>query len=67
MAIAALALANTMPADGNFPRSTYLRTAENAFEFLSRHNPELAIDGKENILDDYCALMAATGAVSGIA
>jgi Glycosyl hydrolase family 9/Cellulase N-terminal ig-like domain len=60
MAIAALALASTMPADGDFPRSTYLRTAEDAFEFLSHHNRELLNDGKENILDDYCALMAAT-------
>ena len=60
MAIAALALASVMPSDGDFPRSTYLRTAEDAFDFLSAHNPELLNDGKENILDDYCALMAAT-------
>ena len=60
MSIAALALASTMPADGDFPRSTYLRTAEDAFEFLNTHNRELLNDGKENILDDYCALMAAT-------
>jgi hypothetical protein len=60
MAIAALALASTMLADGDFPRSTYLRTAEEAFQFLDAHNPELLNDGKENILDDYCALMAAT-------
>lgn len=60
MAIVALALASTMPADGDFPRSTYLRAAEEAFQFLSAHNRELLNDGKENILDDYCALMAAT-------
>jgi hypothetical protein len=60
MSIAALALASTMPADGDIPRSTYLRTAEEAFEFLNAHNRELLNDGKENILDDYCALMAAT-------
>jgi hypothetical protein len=60
MAIAALALAGTMPADGDFPRTTYIRTAEEAFQFLSAHNTELLNDGKENILDDYCALMAAT-------
>jgi Glycosyl hydrolase family 9/Cellulase N-terminal ig-like domain len=60
MAIAALALASTMPGDGDFPRSTYLRTAEDAFDFLSAHNSELLNDGKENILDDYCALMATT-------
>jgi hypothetical protein len=60
MAIAALALASSMPADGDFSRSTYLQTAEDAFAFLSQHNRELLNDGKENILDDYCALMAAT-------
>jgi len=60
MAIAALALAGTMPADGDFPRATYIRKAEEAFQFLSAHNTELLNDGKENILDDYCALMAAT-------
>jgi hypothetical protein len=60
MSIAALALASTMPVDGDFPRSTYLQTAEDAFQFLSQHNRELLNDGKENILDDYCALMAAT-------
>lgn len=60
MAIAALALASTMPADGEFPRATYLRTAEEAFDFLAAHNRELLNDGTENILDDYCALLAAT-------
>ena len=60
MAIAALALASSMPIDGEIPRSEYLRTAEVAFEFLTAHNRELLNDGVENILDDYCALMAAT-------
>jgi hypothetical protein len=60
MAIAALALASTMPQDGDFTRGQYLKTAEEAFQFLSEHNRELLNDGIENILDDYCALMAAT-------
>jgi hypothetical protein len=60
MAIAALALASTMPADSEFARKEYLRAAEDAFQFLSLHNHELLNDGVENILDDYCALMAAT-------
>lgn len=60
MAIAALALASTMPEDGDFPRSQYLETAEAAFSFLEAHNTELLNDHTENILDDYCALMAAT-------
>ncbi|NYF90493.1 glycoside hydrolase family 9 protein [Tunturiibacter empetritectus] len=60
MAIAALALASTMPFDGDLPRAEYLRAAEEAFQFLDAHNRELLNDGKENILDDYCALLAAT-------
>jgi hypothetical protein len=60
MAVAALALASTMPADGDFDRAAYRKTAEEAFQFLEDHNRELLNDGKENILDDYCALMAAT-------
>jgi hypothetical protein len=60
MAIAALALASTMPAEGEYSRQDYLRVAKEAFQFLSEHNRELLNDGAENILDDYCALMAAT-------
>ncbi|MGC2658078.1 MAG: glycoside hydrolase family 9 protein, partial [Bryobacteraceae bacterium] len=60
VSIAALALASTMPEDGDFPRAVYLRTAEEAFRFLNAHNRELLNDGTENILDDYCALLAAT-------
>jgi Glycosyl hydrolase family 9/Cellulase N-terminal ig-like domain len=60
MSIAALALASTMPQDGDFTRAQYLQTAEAAFAFLEAHNRELLNDHKENILDDYCALMAAT-------
>lgn len=60
MAIAALALASTMPDSGDFTHQQYLQAAEEAFQFLSQHNRELLNDGVENILDDYCALMAAT-------
>ncbi len=60
MAIAALALASTMPVEGDFTRSDYLNAAEEAFQFLEAHNRELTNDGVENILDDYCALMAST-------
>jgi Glycosyl hydrolase family 9/Cellulase N-terminal ig-like domain len=60
MAIAALALAGTMPEEGEYPRARYLKAAEEAFEFLDRHNREVVNDGVENILDDYCALLAAT-------
>lgn len=60
MSIAALALASTMPISGDMDQAAYLKAAEDAFAFLSAHNRELLNDGKENILDDYCALMAAT-------
>jgi Glycosyl hydrolase family 9/Cellulase N-terminal ig-like domain len=60
MSIAALALASTMPITGDMDHAAYLKAAEDAFAFLSAHNLELVNDGKENILDDYCALMAAT-------
>ena len=60
MAIAALALASTMPEDGEYSRQDYRQAAEDAFTFLEAHNRELLNDGVENILDDYCALMAAT-------
>jgi hypothetical protein len=60
MAIAALALASTMPEDGEFTRGQYLRTAEEGFHFLTQHNRELLNDGVENIVDDYCVLLAAS-------
>jgi hypothetical protein len=60
MSIAALALASAMPQDGDFTRTQYLQTAADAFAFLEAHNRELLNDHTENILDDYCALMAAT-------
>ena len=34
-------------------------TAEAAFAFLEANNISFTNDGKENILDDYCALLAA--------
>ncbi|WP_263412774.1 glycoside hydrolase family 9 protein [Terriglobus aquaticus] len=60
VAIAALALASTMPQDGDFTRKVYLQKAEEAFAFLAQNNRTLLNDGRENILDDYCALLAAT-------
>ena len=60
MSIAALALASTMPGEGDYTPAQYLRTAKEAYYFLSLHSRELLNDGVENIVDDYCALMAAT-------
>jgi hypothetical protein len=60
VSIAALAMASTYPVSGDFSSADYLRTAEEAFQFLEKNNIIYTNDGKENILDDYCALMAAT-------
>lgn len=59
-AIAALALASTFPTAGDFTQADYLKAAENAFAYLVEHGTEMATNGVENILDDYCALSAAT-------
>jgi Glycosyl hydrolase family 9/Cellulase N-terminal ig-like domain len=58
-AIAALAMASAFPVSGQFSNATYLKTAEDAFAFLEENNLAFDSDGKENILDNYCALIAA--------
>jgi GH18 family chitinase len=58
-AIAALAMAARLGEGGEFDRAAYLKTAEDAWTFLQAHNGELLNNGKENIVDDYCALVAA--------
>jgi hypothetical protein len=60
VAIAALAIASTYPFSGDYKNSDYLKTAEDAFDYLQHNNAKMLNDGKENILDDYCALTAAT-------
>jgi hypothetical protein len=60
MAIAALAIASTYNVSGDYSSAAYLSAAEDAFAFLEKENPQMDYDGKENILDDYCALSAAT-------
>ena len=60
IAIAALALAASFDTSGDFNNATYLAVAESTFAFLEKNNLQLTNDHKENILDDYCALSAAT-------
>ncbi|MES1215897.1 MAG: glycoside hydrolase family 9 protein, partial [Bacteroidota bacterium] len=60
MAIAALAIASMHDTSGDFSNKEYLAAAERAFDFLSKNNAYMTNDGKENIVDDYCALNAAT-------
>ncbi len=45
---------------GDFTAADYLKAAEDAFAYLETNNLLFANDGKENIIDDYCALLAAT-------
>lgn len=60
MAIAALARASTLQASGDYPPQRYLAAAELGFKHLVAHNLEYVDDHQENIIDDYCALLAAT-------
>jgi hypothetical protein len=59
-AIAALAMASRIAVPGEFESEDYLKAAEHAFTFLEKNNQKMVNDGKENIVDDYCALTAAT-------
>lgn len=60
VAIAALALASTFTVSGDFTQKQYLAAAEDAYNFLQKNNDKVTNDGKNNILDDYCALLAST-------
>lgn len=60
MAIAALARISTLNLSGDYPPGRYLAAAETGFAHLLAHNLEYCDDHRENILDDYCALLAAT-------
>lgn len=59
MAIAALAKAARY-GDGQFTGAQYLAAAQKGFQHLEEHNSEYLDNGEENVIDDYCALMAAT-------
>ena len=45
--------------EGDFSSAAYLKAAEDAFAFLEKNNLLFTNDGQENIVDDYCALIAA--------
>ncbi|SEN42974.1 N-terminal ig-like domain of cellulase [Mucilaginibacter gossypiicola] len=60
MAIASLARIFQLKKDGDFKSAEYLAAAKRAFAHLLINNTKYDDDGKENIIDDYCALMAAT-------
>lgn len=62
MAIAALARASMLAKQtgrhGEFDGASYLADAQRAYDHLRKFNPQYCADGKENIIDDYTALMA---------
>lgn len=60
MAIAALARISQWKKDGDFTSQQYLAGAERAFDHLLVNSTKYADDGKDNVIDDYCALMAAS-------
>ncbi|HWB24431.1 MAG TPA: glycoside hydrolase family 9 protein [Chitinophagaceae bacterium] len=59
MAIAALAKVARWKQHGEYTSEQYLDAAKRAFAHLLVNNTKYDDDGKENIIDDYCALMAA--------
>lgn len=60
MAIAALARVSQWKTQGEFSSKQYLAGAERAFAHLQEFSTQYADDHKDNIIDDYCALMAAS-------
>jgi hypothetical protein len=58
LAIAALARASTVAP--NTEAKAFREAAVRGFAHLEAHNREYLDDGEENIIDDYCALLAAT-------
>ena len=58
--IAALAKLSSSSVSGEFSSAKYLETAEKGFAHLLKNNLKYCDNGEENIIDDYCALMAAS-------
>ncbi len=58
VAIAALASASRLEAHGEFDQQKYLNAAENGYWHLKEYNEQYLNDGEENIIDEYCALLA---------
>lgn len=60
MAIAALARIAKWNRNRDYTAAQYLAGAERAFAHVAVNSLKYADDGKDNIIDDYCALMAAS-------
>ncbi|MEX3074033.1 glycoside hydrolase family 9 protein [Vibrio alginolyticus] len=60
VAIASLAAASRLDVHGEFDQQKYLNAAENGYWHLKEYNEQYLNDGEENIIDEYCALLATT-------
>lgn len=60
MSIAALARIGSWGIDGAHTAAQYIAAAEKGFAHLQSNGPSYCDDGKENIIDDYTALLAAS-------
>jgi hypothetical protein len=61
MSIAALARASKLTEPGgSYAADDYLYAAERGFQHLEENNTRYLDSGEENIIDDYCALLAAS-------
>jgi len=60
MAVAALARISRWKQKSKYTSEQYLQAAEKAFDHLQKNSVKYIDDHKENILDDYTALMAST-------
>ncbi len=60
ISIAMLARTASLAIEGDYEPSEYLLAAIKGFDHLEEHNLSYLDDGKENIIDDYCALLAAS-------
>ncbi|MDA0148665.1 glycoside hydrolase family 9 protein [Vibrio sp. LaRot3] len=59
VSIAALASAARLDVSGEFSSADYLQAAETGYWHLQENNSQYLNDGEENIIDEYCALLAA--------
>jgi len=60
MSIAALARVARWNVDGSFTSAQYLAGAKSAFDYLNTNGVKYDDDGKENVIDDYTGLLAAS-------
>ncbi|MCK6262382.1 glycoside hydrolase family 9 protein [Vibrio sp. ZSDE26] len=58
ISIAALAAASRLDVHGEYTQAEYLKVAESGYWHLKEFNTQYLNDNQENIIDEYCALLA---------